>query len=68
MAGAEGDKPASPAPEATPSPQQAAAAASEPKKDGMTRVPSIPVVVRPDGAGERPAAAAAAAPKAWLAS
>lgn len=51
MAGAEGDKPASPAPEAAASPQQAAAAAPEPKKEAITRVSSIPVVVRADGSG-----------------
>lgn len=55
MAGAEGERPASPAPEAAASPEQAKPAAQEPKKATISRVPSIPVATRPnDGVGERP--------------
>ena len=55
MAGAEGERPASPAPEAAASPEQAKPAAQEPKTATIARVPSIPVATRPnDGVGERP--------------
>ena len=55
MAGAaEGEQPASPAPEAAASPEQAQPAAQEPKKPAITRVSSIPVAMRAnDGVGER---------------
>ncbi|KAI7842609.1 hypothetical protein COHA_003713 [Chlorella ohadii] len=51
MAGAEGERPASPAQEGkkgeAASPQQAKPAAPEAKKEGITRIPSIPVATRP---------------------
>ena len=54
MAGAEGERPASPAPEAAASPEQAKPGAQEPKKQGLPRVPSIPVAARAnDGVGEQ---------------
>ena len=66
MADAEGERPASPAQEPkkgeAASPQAAKPAAPEPKKEGLHRIPSIPVTTRAnDGVGEQLAAAAAAA-------
>ncbi len=55
MAGAEGERPASPAQEGkkgeAASPQQAKPAAPEAKKESFPRIPSIPVTTR-DGLGE----------------